>query len=299
MEDIRKLAKDILAEVPVKGQITSNRDTAELFSRLTNGVTQKALEKNWAGVPKKEIAPGVWTAEVKPGKWTTCNEFAGWYATTLRTRVAGTKAPAVFLGRFDLDTYLQTIGMGHAWVKSTADVWPRYGDICRHVFDKNNKPIFHQGISLDFTGELWNHVDSGQGGPIAKCDIIKRTYGDTPYRHTWLQGWVDIELYYGSAPQTGDVPGWLLGWWEVAWRSQSYYYYFYPNRTAKWTRLRPRDAISLPLVADDSGPFTVDDREVTVRWSTGTVERYTRDVVSDSKMQGTWNSTEQITAERI
>jgi hypothetical protein len=87
---------------------------------------------------------------------TACNGFVGWYSRTLRTAIEGTKAPNDYLGRFDLETYLPQIGMKHAWVRSAADIRPKFGDICRHT-------AFHVGVSLDFEGDFWNHVDAGQG----------------------------------------------------------------------------------------------------------------------------------------
>lgn len=142
MADIRALAEEILAAVPETGQITSNGSTATKFTSLT-GTSHETMKKNWDG----------------GGIMTACNGFVGWYARTLRAAAEGTKAPNDYLGRFDLETYVPSIGMGHAWVKSTADVRPKYGDICRHT-------AFHVGVSLKLDeGDFWNHADAGQAGP--------------------------------------------------------------------------------------------------------------------------------------
>ena len=114
------------------------------------------------------------------------------------------------LGRFDIDTYLAKIGKGHAWVPAADGVWPQYGDIFR-------PKSFHMGISLDYDGDLWNTAESGQGGPKAGCDIIKRK--QRPYDGSKLKGWVDLELYFNSPAQVGPVPAWLVGWWKVIWRA--------------------------------------------------------------------------------
>src|SRR5262245_15310311 len=131
---IRERARQILdAEVPPLGQqITSVGPTADKFVKLT-GISQATLEANWA----------------TGGKMTTCNGFTGWYSRALGSNI--------YLGRFDLDTYLPKMGKGEAWIKSTPDNRPKYGDICRYAH-------FHVGVSLDFDGDIWNHADSGQGG---------------------------------------------------------------------------------------------------------------------------------------
>ncbi len=147
---------------------------------------------------------------------TACNGFAGWYGAQLGS--------AKYLGCFDLETYLPTIGMGHAWVKSTQDARPQFGDICRHA----------AFVSLDFNGDIWRHADAGQGGPIRDKDknirdkdkklvggrdVLKRTRGAKPYEFKKLQGWLDLELYFDStAVAVGPAPEWLVGWWDVTWR---------------------------------------------------------------------------------
>jgi len=275
MAGIRDKAEEVLRVVPTAGQITSNGKTADTFTKLT-GTSQETMKKNWD-------AGGIMTA---------CNGFVGWYARMLRSKVDGTMAPPDYLGRFDLETFLPSIGMGHAWIKSTADGRPKYGDICRHT-------AFHVGVSLDFDGDYWNHVDAGQGGPKVGCDILKRTRSATPYDPTKLQGWIDIELYYGTSPQSGRIPDWLIGWWEVTWRGQSYYYFFNLDRTALYTQIRPKDTIVRPIATDDKGTFAVQESTVTIRWSkTGTMEVFEK-AGTDNRMQGTWRGTEPLTAEEM
>lgn len=271
MADIRDRAEEILSVVPPIGQqINSDGPTAALFTKLT-GVTHETLVKNWSG----------------GGIMTCCNAFVGWYASQL-----GSKQ---YLGRFDLEQYLPKIGMGHTWVKSTADVRPKYGDICRHT-------AFHVGVSLDFDGEIWNHVDAGQGGPKAGHDILKRTRSAQPYDYKKLQGWIDIELFFGSAgTATGPIPEWLLGWWEVTWRAEAYYYYFDRSHQVKWTQSRPRDTSKPPMLANDTGSVTVEvPSSVMIRWgATGSVEKFTRPLTNGDPMEGTWNDQESLTAETM
>lgn len=217
MANIRERAKQILMVVPEPpGQINSDGPTAAQFTSLT-GTPHETIWKNWEG----------------GGIMTACNGFVGWYA--------GQLGSDKYLGHFDLETFLPTIGKGHAWAKSTANARPKYGDICRHT-------AFHVGVSLDFDGNIWNHVDAGQGGPVRKDgilvgghDVLKRTRGTAPYDFKKLQGWIDLELYFESAAQTGPVPEWLVGWRNVAWRGQACYYYVDTNGQLNWTQILPRD----------------------------------------------------------
>ena len=189
--DIRKRAEaeEYLKVVPALGlQITSNGSTAALFTKLT-GATQAALESNWS----------------KGGIWTTCNEFVGHYGATL-----GSKD---YLGRFDIDAQLKKLGKSIAWAPRTDDSRPKYGDI----FLVRSATSLHMGISLNFEGDIWNTAESGQGGPKAKCDIIKRKRGNYADRNHI--GWVDLELYFDTTAQLSPVPEWLAGWWKVIWRS--------------------------------------------------------------------------------
>jgi hypothetical protein len=274
MGDIRERAREILSVVPPLGQqINSVGPTASLFTQLT-GVSQDTLTKN--------LAQG--------GIMTTCNAFTGWFGNQLGSKL--------YLGRFDLDTYLPKNGKGDAWIKSTPDTRPKYGDICRYA-------KFHVGVSLDFEGDIWNHVDSGQGGKSVGYDVIKRKRDDTAYTHAKLLGWVDIEVYFegvagsASAQQGNPVPDWLLGWWNVNWRGQSFYYYFGRNHDCQWTLTPPRDTSRPALVANDAGTVAVDvPNALTIRWATtGSVEKFARQ--SNAPMKGTWNDKEPLTASKI
>lgn len=272
MATVRERAEEILREVPEPPRIiTSNGATAQLFTKLT-GVKHQTLVDAWA----------------KGSKLTTCNAFTGYYGTQL-----GCKP---YLGRFDLDTYLPKIGKGHAWIKSTADRRPKYGDICRHT-------AFHVGVSLDFNGDNWNHVDSGQGGSKAGCDIIKRIYSSTPYDHKKLMGWIDIELYLGddSSATAAPPPDWLRGWWTVTWRYQTYYYYFDKEWHAQWTQFNPPDLTKPPVRANDTASVKLDPKGiVTLTWSaTGSVEKLNRPLDDDESMSGTWNDSENLSASKM
>jgi hypothetical protein len=271
MTPIQERAKQTLSIVPAAGQINSNGATAALFTRLTGGVTQATLEQNWHN----------------HGIMTACNEFVGWYGGQLGSQK--------YLGRFDLQTYLPKIGKGYAWVKSTKDVRPKYGDICRHT-------AFHIGISLDFQGDLWNHVDAGQGGPRTGYDIIKRTHGTHPYDYRKLQGWIDLDLYFQAAGQAQPVPHWLLGWWQVTSQIQVYYYFDGSHRV-KSVRMMPREISQPPLFPDDTGNVVIQFPDaVSIHWDgAGTVTTLQRSPgnAPAPRMQGTQNNVEPITIVRM
>jgi len=261
--DIRSRAEEILKEVPDYGkQINSDGPTAALFTKLT-GVNQQTLTDNWT----------------KGGIRTCCMDFVGWFASRLGS--------AKYLGRFDLESFLPSIGKGYAWIKSTADVRPLYGDICRHT-------AYHVGVSLDFDGDHWNHVDAGQGGPKVGHDVLKRTRGTLAYDYRKLQGWIDLEFYFNSDP----VPDWLPGWWKVMWRGQPYYYNFDKNNRVKWTRIVPLNATQPSNDFDDTGVVVFErPGAVTVRWNdTGSLEQFNKSDSDNSSMAGTWNNTEPLSA---
>jgi len=276
MSDIRERAREILSVVPPLGQqINSVGPTASLFTQLT-GVDQATLQKNWAS----------------GGIMTTCNCFTGWYGNQLGSKL--------ILGRFDLDTYLPKNGKGDAWIKSTPDTRPKYGDICRYA-------KFHVGISLDFEGDIWNHVDSGQGGKNTGYDIIKRKRDTEAYSHTKLLGWVDIDiLFNGSsasanpAQPSNPVPDWLLGWWNVNWRGQAFYYYFDRNLECSWTLTPPLDTTRPSLVVNDKGKVALDvPNAVTIKWgATGSIEKFNK-LANSMPMRGTWNDKEPLAATKM
>ena len=136
---------------------------------------------------------------------------------------------------------------------------------------------------------------------MQEYDVLRRVSGDSPYSWQRLEGWLDIELYFGSAPQPGQVPEWLVGWWRVTWRGQTYYYYFDRNYEVKWTQVVPYTTAQPPLAANDTGNVTLDPFGVTTRWSaTGSVEKFSSVFgTNDKQMRGTWNSTEPLSAVKM
>lgn len=264
MASIHARAETYLAAVPpYPGEIWSDRDEA-LFKRLT-GYTHAGLVKIWKGGGKDKDL-------------TTCNAFTGEFGKALGS------GGGLFAG-FMVDDLLKKNGKGAAWVPSSDDVRPGYGDI----FVKLPR-YSHMGISLGFKDGTWNTVESGQG-KVGERDIIARKH--RTFDSSALAGWVDIEVFFAGA-----VPHWLVGWWEVTWRGQTYYYFFNVNHHVKWTKFRPRDSLAPPIGVQDTGNFTVEAGAITVRWPTGSVEKF-GPTTEQEQMRGTWNGTEPITAKRM
>jgi hypothetical protein len=275
-DDIRERARQILSEVPPLGQqINSVGPTAAKFLKMT-GTSQATLEANWK----------------TGGIMTTCNAFVGWFGREL-----GSKN---YLGRFDIETMLKKWGKEHAWVPATSGAQPKYGDIFR-------PKKFHMGISLDFTGGMWNTAESGQGGSKTGYDIIKRKQAS--WDPSLLQGWVDIELLLGDAPAADTpvqkpgvpVPEWLPGWWAVGWRHQTFYYFFDRSFGVSWTLVQPSSPSQPPAGARDRGNVTLEQLNgISIVWgATGSVEKFVKDPANNTQMSGTWNGKEALTAVRL
>lgn len=278
MSEIREKAKQILSVLPPIGeQINSSNGGREgpdnkAFTDITN-TAHSRMRENWNG----------------GGIMTACNGFTGWYGTTIGAQENW--------GVFGIEAEVKKKN-AHAWVKSTPDNRPKFGDLCRYT-------KFHVGISLDFEGDIWTHADAGQGGSKMGFDVIRRTRDKVPYSHTTLQGWIDLDLYFGAKPAVTDEitapPRWLTTWWTVNWRNAKYYYHFTPDRAVTWSVRSPVWS-GQPGITDDEdgvGRYRVSKTgEIIIDWPTGSVERF---VKADSGpyedvMNGTYNGAEPLHA---
>jgi hypothetical protein len=166
MSDIRDKAQAIIEEaLPNENSvITSDGATGSKYAAMT-GLSQSTLKANWD----------------KGGIMTGCNGFTGWYGKQM-----GSKK---YMGVFDLKHLCEAAGRPEAWVVSTEDNYPDYGDILRHA-------SFHVDVCIGWEGELLLRAAGGQGGKKAGHDIIKRVRGLAPYDWTKLLGWIDIDAYF-------------------------------------------------------------------------------------------------------
>jgi hypothetical protein len=291
---IRDTAAVYLLQLPpFPVEVTSNGPLAALFTKLS-GITHTMLLQSWGLAPRPD---GTTRADAGPGL-TSCNGFVGIYGNSTGMTEP---TPAKSLGRFFLDKKLQQMGKGHAWIPSTAGARPKFGD----VFELAGR--LHQGISLDFDGDVWNTAEGGQGGKSTgppPFDIIKRKQARqtsdvvTNNKGETLKGWVDIERFVNGPPPT-TVPGWLPGWWSVPWRGRTFFYFFDSNFTASWTFSKPVSNALAPLTFDDTATVTFDDaKSITLKWSkTGSVERFS--AATEASLVGTWNAVEPLIATKM
>ncbi len=288
---IRDAAALYLLQVPpLPTQVTSNGPLAVLFTKLS-GITHLMLLQSWGMAAR----PGGATFADTPPGLTSCNGFVGIYGASIGLTDQTT---ANSLGKFRLDQWLKKWGKSHAWIPSTAGARPKFGDIFELA------PRLHQGISLDFDGDLWNTAEGGQGGSKMGFDIIKRKQARqisdvvTNDKAETLKGWVDIERFLNGPPPT-TVPSWLPGWWSVPWRGRTFFYFFDTNFTASWTFVKPVSNALAPMTFDDTATVTFDDaKSITLKWSkTGSVEQFS--AATESSLVGTWNAAEPLIATRM
>jgi hypothetical protein len=100
-------------------------------------------------------------------------------------------------------------------------------------------------------------------------------------------------------PRCGwPTPPWLLGWWQVRWRNDVYYYLFEPNGRVKWSGIRPlSDARSMASVGDN-GTCVAMGSKISIRWNaSGSLEEFDR--ANNQNMSGIWNKREPLTATKL
>lgn len=235
MSEIRDKARKILdTNLPGNTVIRSNGSTGSKYTEMT-GLSHQKLTDNWA-------AGGIMTG---------CNGFVGWYGSQL-----GSKS---YLGGFDLQGIVKKADRANAWVQSTTDNRPSYGDILRHA-------SFHVDVALDFDGDVLLRAAGGQGGPKAGCDIIQRVRAAGPYDPKNLQGWIDIDIYFGSVTTstTSDSElAWLYGWLTV-WDGNTYYYYFAPQGLVQYIETAPTAGTPPPQHPRNTGQYSYSNPGVLV-----------------------------------
>jgi hypothetical protein len=119
-----------------------------------------------------------------------------------------------------------------------------------------------------------------------------------------LQGWIDIEVYYGTSPHIARVPDWLAGWWKVLDGGDVYFYHFDQNGGVIWVENQPssRDAPIGNVGNRGQIKITGDDAvEITWNWVAGgqTIENFTATNVPKTHMNGTSNRWGPLVADRL
>lgn len=260
MDDVRAKAKAFLDQLPDYTDVTSNGTYGALFTTLT-GMSQEGLQKTWA---TEDIAKAERRKEGKSTAGlpttTSCNGFTGKLSNAVN-------AP-IYLGRFDLEAEMKRQGVSEAWVPAASGKKPLCGDVFK-------MKKFHVGVSIDFTGDVWNTAEGGQGGPgqdyTKGFDIVKRKH------QTWdpskLEGWVDIEVLARIAVK---APKWMQGWWRFEIGAVKEYV-FVPEKGV--ARAFPQAPASLKPVAEGgrSGALEVEPggNRVNIAWSDEKIGRDT------------------------
>jgi hypothetical protein len=269
MTPIRTRAAGILNAIPVP---IRSVDPGGKYAQYTGGLTHQTLANNWKS----------------GGIMTGCNAFAGWYAQQL----GSTK----YLGRFDLATYLPSIGKGHAWVKSVAGKRPQFGDILIHTG-------LHEDVALAFDGDVLNCMAAGQGGKGMGFDLLCKVRGKAAYSPAKLQGWVDIDLYFGASPAPAPSANWLQGWWSV-WDGSQYYYFFDGAGGVQYTKTKPVGRTAPLAHALNRGGYQFLQHGVLViEWAPAadgvTRETFTNALLGSTKMNGTSNRYGPLVATKL
>ena len=154
--------------------------------------------------------------------------------------------------------------MSRAWVPSEKGARPRYGDVFRAAGK------YHMGVSLDFEGDEWHTIESGQKGSSSGYDMLRRKHN--PWSASDVLGWVDMETLLS---ETTPVPYWLGGWWKVSEASSTYYYYFDADNWVYYTQLEPLSRLFPPGAGATSGQFSIvrgKFRTVEIRWRSDDVD---------------------------
>lgn len=250
MSEIREKARRWLdKELPVGAGYPSKGPGSDRFTKLTNW-TQTGLEEAW-GKPK--------TAHLS-----TCMEFVGVYSVSIGAKQS--------LGTFFLKDLMKKLKKSEAWIDSADGLRPKYGDILRHT-------KFHIDVALDFQDDILVRAASGQGDlsqPIGKrFDIVKRVVGSGPYDWKSLEGWVDIEIFFGeSAGQSTSLPNWLNEWWVISDGSETYYYFFHKFGFVYYTKSRPMSFYTPPSNKFNEGVVSFEpSKAITIKWNDGSLAR--------------------------
>lgn len=216
---------------------------------------------------------------------TGCNSFAGQII-----RLAG--GPGI--GGMDLRASLDGVGRPAAWIPAGGKAMPKNGD----VLDFGGQ---HIGMTYNPNpaDSSFRHIDGGQGGPGTGSppghDVIQ--YGQAPF--SAVRGWADVDLLFGAAAADSTAPDWLAGWWTLTWQGTKYWYYFGGGGFVQYQKFPPDKKQLSQFQKHDAGSFTMTGpNSCTVKWRiTGSVEKWTQE--SATKMNGTLNNTEPMTATRM
>jgi hypothetical protein len=234
MSPKRKEAGEILARIPQTEVGIRSDNEGDTFFTWT-GYTHSELRQSW-----RDNMNG-------PKLLTACGGFASKFAGLI-----GIKGIASF---FELEKSLLDAGKAHAWVRASSGADPQVGDILRHT-------AYHVDVAAGWEGRKLKRVAAGQSwhprptkSVEAEFDCLKWVTGKSNYSSANLQGWLDLDLFFGAAPSVGPTLGWLNGWWKV-WDGKTYFYYFGPNGVVQYTYTQPLNTNGPPKHPNNTGSYT-------------------------------------------
>jgi hypothetical protein len=245
MSPIRETAVKILKEIP-KGEpgIRSDKQPDE-FKRRT-GISHEEMKASWRANMNG------------PKLLTACGGFASYFAGRLGITDIGSF--------FELEKSLTAAGKSYAWVPAAGGAKPQEGDILRHT-------AFHVDVAAGWDGGKLIRVAAGQSfhprptkSVENEFDALKWVTGKADYNPANLQGWLDLDLYFGAAPAPGPTTGWLNGWWKV-WDGNTYYYFFGSNGAVSYIKTPPSNTSAGPNHPNNRGRYTLDGNQLVITWN--------------------------------
>lgn len=231
----REEALEILNKIPKTAEGIRSDKQPDLFLQWT-GISHKSMMDSW-----KENLSG-------PKLFTACGGFA--------SKFGGLIGITGITSYFDLEKSLSDAGKSHAWVAASSGAKPQIGDILRHT-------VYHVDVAAGWDGARLKRVAAGQSNhprPTTsdkvekEFDALKWLTGGAAYNSANLQGWLDLDKYFGAAPAAGPH-GWLHGWWQV-WDGNRYWYHLAPNGVATYTKMQPANLNRPPSRPTNVGYFS-------------------------------------------
>ena len=281
--DVRATAREFLKGIPATDEVTSNGPRKALFTTLT-GYDQAMLEAAWKVHKTRNL--------------TTCNEFVGRFGAAI-----GSKH---YMGTFWPLVPLEKAKKTEAWIKASGGGQPKFGDIFKLTeirLPGKDYNRLHVGVSGDIEGDAWDTFESGQGGPTRGFDALKRC--KRTFKREDVEGWVDIGILIdgvsGGAVPSLPMPGWLIGWWKVVWRSQTFYYEFNVGKRAIWTAdPADMDPQRCARGRDFANVTVAQNGDITLVWNaSGSREVFNNLGAPEGQMAGFWNDSERLAATKL
>jgi len=256
LSPIRQKACGLLEQVD--HEIKSNERADQVkFETLTMGMTQKKLLAEWES-----------TKHTKTLR-TVCIDFVCWYAKEMKINIISSIPPSKVNvkadGFFSLKETLGKCGKRHAWVSAANGTQPQCGDILRHT-------AYHVDVALEFVAGSLVRVAGGQSSHVRPTNDVSKEFDNVmrvdrkvKYDPRKLQGWLDLDLYFGATPSLDLTLDWLHGWWKV-WDTNYYYYFFGPGGVVQYIKSKPSNISRPPVRADNTGTYTHTANLLVIDW---------------------------------